>query len=111
MVKNPPAMWETCVSFLGWVDPLEEGMATHSSILAWRILWTEESGGLRFRAGHKESDTTERLSQVEGVVHDLMGGGGCVDALERAFLAQGGFACFKFHRYHLCPVPHPAERP
>ena len=37
MVKNPPAMWETWVLFLGWEDPLEEGMATHSSILAWRI--------------------------------------------------------------------------
>ena len=36
-VKNPPAMWETCVQSLGWEDPLEEGMATHSSILAWRI--------------------------------------------------------------------------
>ena len=38
MVKNPPAMWETWVQSLGWEDPLEEGMATHSSILAWRIL-------------------------------------------------------------------------
>ena len=38
LVKNPPAMWETWVQSLGWEDPLEEGMATHSSILAWRIL-------------------------------------------------------------------------
>ena len=38
MVKNLPAMWETWVQSLGWEDPLEEGMATHSSILAWRIL-------------------------------------------------------------------------
>ena len=37
MVKNPPAKWETWVRFLGWVDPLEEGVAPHSSILAWRI--------------------------------------------------------------------------
>ena len=37
MVKNPPAKWETCVQSLGWEDPLEEGMATHSSIPAWRI--------------------------------------------------------------------------
>ena len=37
LVKNPPAMWETWVRSLGWEDPLEEGMATHSSILAWRI--------------------------------------------------------------------------
>ena len=44
MVKNPPAMQETWVRSLGWEDPLEEGMATHSSILAWRIPWTEEPG-------------------------------------------------------------------
>ena len=37
MVKNPPAMWETWVRSLGWEDPLEEGMATHSRILAWRV--------------------------------------------------------------------------
>ena len=40
LVKNPPAMWETWVQSLGWEDPLEEGKATHSSILAWRIPWT-----------------------------------------------------------------------
>ena len=45
-VKNPPAMQETGVRSLGWEDPLEKGMATHSSILAWRIPWTEEPGGL-----------------------------------------------------------------
>ena len=45
-VKNPPAMRETWVRSLGWEDPLEEGMATHSSILAWRIPWTKEPGGL-----------------------------------------------------------------
>ena len=44
MVKNPPAMWETWVPSLGWEDPLKKGMATHSSLLAWRISWTEESG-------------------------------------------------------------------
>ena len=42
MVKNLPAMWETWVRSLGQEDPLEKGMATHSSILAWRIPWTEE---------------------------------------------------------------------
>ena len=46
LVKNPPAMWETWVRSLGREDPLEEGMATQSSILAWRIPWTEEPGGL-----------------------------------------------------------------
>ena len=46
-VKNLPAMQETWVPSLGWEDPLEEGMATHSSVLAWRIPWTEEPGGLQ----------------------------------------------------------------
>ena len=47
MVKNLPAMRETWVLSLGWEDPLEEGVATHSSILAWRIPWAEEPGGLQ----------------------------------------------------------------
>ena len=46
-VKNLPAMCETQVRSLGWEDPLEKGMATHSSILAWRIPWTEEPGRLQ----------------------------------------------------------------
>ena len=46
MRKNLPAMQETWVPSLGWKDPLEKGMATHSSILAWRIPWIEEPGGL-----------------------------------------------------------------
>ena len=55
--KNLPAMQETWVLLLGWGDPLEKEMATHSSILAWRIPWTEESGGLQ-SMGSQESDTT-----------------------------------------------------
>ena len=47
-LKNPPVMWETWVGSLGWEDPLEEEKATHSSILAWRIPWREEPGGLQF---------------------------------------------------------------
>ena len=54
--KNPPAMGETWVQSLGWEDTLEEGMATHSSILAWRIPWTEEPGKIQSmkwqRVGH-----------------------------------------------------------
>ena len=46
MVKSLSAMQETLVQSLGWEDPLEKGMATHSSILAWRIPWTEKPGGL-----------------------------------------------------------------
>ena len=58
-IKNLPAMWEmqkTYVQSLGGEDPLGEGLATHSSILAWRIPWTEEPGGLQYigsqRVGH-----------------------------------------------------------
>ena len=47
MVKNLPAMQETQVQSLGREDPLEKGMATHSSMLAWRIPWTEEPGGIQ----------------------------------------------------------------
>ena len=47
LAKNPSAMWETWVQSLVWEDPLEEGMAVHPSILAWRIPWTEEPGGLQ----------------------------------------------------------------
>ena len=48
MVKNLPAIREMWVQFLGWEDPLEKGMATHPSILAWRIPWTEKLGRLQF---------------------------------------------------------------
>ena len=58
MVKNLPGLQETPVPSLGWKDPLEKEMDTHSSFLAWRILWTEEPGGLTVH-GSKESDTTE----------------------------------------------------
>ena len=55
-VKNLPAMQETQVQSLGWEDPLEKEVATYSSILEWRILWTEEPGGLQSlgsqRVGH-----------------------------------------------------------
>ena len=47
VVKNLPAMQDTWVQSVGWEDPLEKGMTTHSSILAWRIPWTEEPGGLQ----------------------------------------------------------------
>ena len=56
MVKRLPALWETWVQFLGQEDPLEEEMATHSSILAWKIPWMEEPGRLESvgsqRVGH-----------------------------------------------------------
>ena len=58
MVKNLPQ----CRRLLGWEDPLEKGMATHSSILSWRIPWTEEPAGYN-PWGHNESDTTEHVLQ------------------------------------------------
>ena len=61
MVKNPRAMWETWVWSLGWEDPLEEGMATHSCILAWRIPMDRGAWRATVR-GIAESDTTEQLS-------------------------------------------------
>ena len=52
-VKNLPAMQETGVRFLGQEDPLEKGMATHPSVLVWRIPWTEEPGGLHSVGWHR----------------------------------------------------------
>ena len=53
LVKNPSAMRETQVQFLGQEDPLEKGMATHASILAWRIPWTKESSGLQYMGSQR----------------------------------------------------------
>ena len=61
MVNSLPEMQKSQVLSLSWEDPLEKGMVTHSSILAWRIPWTEEPGGLYSSRGGKESDTAEQL--------------------------------------------------
>ena len=67
LVKYLPAMWETWVQSLGWEDPLEKGMATQSSVLAWRFPWTEETGGrspwgcrVRRELALEELDCTEK---------------------------------------------------
>ena len=60
--KESAAIQETQVRPLAWEDPLEKGMGTYSSILAWRIPWTEEPGGLYSPWDHKESDRTEQLT-------------------------------------------------
>ena len=64
MVKNLPAVWETWVRSLGGEAPLEEGMGTHSSVLAWSIPWTEEPGSLQSmglqRVGHNRETKTDR---------------------------------------------------
>ena len=62
MVKNLPAMQETRLQFLDQEDPLEKGMATHFSILAWKIPWTEEPGGLQSMGLQKKSNRTEQLT-------------------------------------------------
>ena len=66
VVKNLPAIWETWVRSLGQEDPLEKELATPSSILAWRIPWTEEPDS---PWGHKESDTTEQLTHTQQVLY------------------------------------------
>ena len=57
MVKRLPAMWRTGIRSLGWKDPLEKEMATHSSILAWKIPWMKETGGLHSPWGHNHNNT------------------------------------------------------
>ena len=63
MVKNPPTIQEIQVWSLGWEVPLKEGMATHSSIHAWRIPWTEEPGGLQAIGSHRVEHNWSNLSQ------------------------------------------------
>ena len=60
-VKRLPTTWEAWVQTLGQEDLLEKEMATHSSILAWKIPWTEEPGGLQSMGSKRVSDTTEQL--------------------------------------------------
>ena len=69
MLKNLPAMLEMWVESVGWEDPREKEMATHSSILAWEIPWTEEPGGAYNPWGRKESDTTEGLTHTSITLH------------------------------------------
>ena len=63
-VKNPSTMWETWVRSQGWEDPLEEGMATHSRILAWRVPMVEDPGRLQ-SIGSQESDMTEQANTAQ----------------------------------------------
>ena len=69
-VKNPPSMQETQILSLGWEDLLEKGMASHSSILVWRILWTEELGGLR-SMGSKSRTRLKLLSMHTGAAEGV----------------------------------------
>ena len=65
MVKNVPAVWETQVRSLGWKDPLEKEMTTHSSILALRIPWTEEPGGLLHGVANSRTQLSDKHTYLE----------------------------------------------
>ena len=81
MVKNLSAVQETQVQSLGWEEPLEKGMATHFSILAWRILWTEEPGGLQSTGFddqgvcHQVSWSTRQMEEETASPETKEGGG------------------------------------
>ena len=101
MVKNLVAMQETWVRSLGWEDPLEKRMATHSSILAWRAPWTEEPGKLQSMPGyspwgHKELDTTEQLSLMPTAISNW----GWVSTSYACFYLGNLISSFT----HLCPA-------
>ena len=66
-LKRLPAMRETWVRSLVWEDPLEEEMATHSSILAWRIPWSEEPGGLQFTGVQRVRHILKQLTSMQGL--------------------------------------------
>ena len=83
LVKNPPAMQETRVRSLGWEDPLEEGVATHSSILAWRIPMDRGAWWVPTVQGVPELDMTEVTYTLEGFPTRLLG----QTPLSRALLA------------------------
>ena len=69
MVKNLPAVQEMHIQYLGLEDPLEKEMATHSSILAWEIPWTEEPGGLQSMGVGEESDVTQQGNNSNNAIH------------------------------------------
>ena len=71
MVKNPPATQKIQVQSLGWEDPLQEKMATHSGILAWKIHGQRSLAGYS-SWGRKESDTTERLNKEKATIYQIM---------------------------------------
>ena len=70
LVKNLPPVQETWVQSLGWEDPLEEGMATQSSILAWRIPWTGEPGGLQSMGSHRVKDNRATNAHARKTIID-----------------------------------------
>ena len=72
VVKNLPAKQETQIPSLGWEDVLEEGLATHSRILAWRISWTEEPGGLQSTGSQSQTQLKQLLIAFEHIDNCLL---------------------------------------
>ena len=101
-VKNPPAMQDTWIRSLCWEDPLEEGMATHSSVLAQRIPWTEEPGRLQ-PMGSQRVDTAELLSTALGrvTVFNLLMQSICAIERKITFFPQIYLTCYPFYFIHL----------
>ena len=97
IVKNLPAVQETWVRFLGQEDPLEKGMAIHSSILSWRIPWTEEPGGLQFvgsqRVGHDW--VTNTATQLLQKTMKLLFGCGIICILPRIIVLSRSMSILK----------------
>ena len=96
MVKNLPAMQETPVQSLDWEDPLEEGMATHSIILAWKIPWTEEPGRLQFIGSQRVAHNWSDLSRLMNIYFIL-----CYNPLLLLFCCPN---CSVFGYWALIPV-------
>ena len=89
MIKNLPAIQETWLQSLGWEDPLEKGMTTHSSILAWRVLWTEEPGELQSMGSQRVRQRCTAVTQREGMGREEGGGRRVQDGEHR--YTSGGF--------------------
>ena len=98
MIKNLPAMWETWVWSLGWEDPLEKEMATHSSILAWRIPWTEEPGRLWYKGSQRIRHDWETFTSLPWKKMLLQS---CFYFLSSFLLPffHSSFTCSHIHRY------------
>ena len=97
IIKNLPAVQETWVRFLGQEDPLDKGMAIHSSILSWRIPWTEEPGGLQFvgsqRVGHDW--VTNTATQLLQKTMKLLFGCGIICILPRIIVLSRSMSILK----------------
>ena len=91
MVKNLPALQETQVRSLGREDPLEKGMATHSSVLAWRNSWPEEPGGLQSMESQRTQKRLSDFSLIWNTLFNLY-----INLITRATMR----ICFHFRKYH-----------